>query len=126
MPESYVHPAIVRKAFPLLNDGHFESAVLQAFKQIEVEVREKANAPADEVGVKLLRRAFNPASGPLTDMNLPTAEREAFSNYISGAYGYYKNPRSHRDQELDFVSAFDRIVVASDLLKAIEKSVNSD
>ena len=31
MPEIYVHPAIVKKSFPLLNNGQFESAVLQAF-----------------------------------------------------------------------------------------------
>jgi hypothetical protein len=53
---------------------------------------------------------------------LPKAEREAFCNYIAGAFGFYKNPCSHRDIELDFISAFDRIVVASDLLKAIESA----
>jgi len=38
MPESYVHPTIVRKSFALLNDGQFESAVLQAFKTIETSI----------------------------------------------------------------------------------------
>jgi len=53
---------------------------------------------------------------------LPKAEREAFCNYIAGAFGFYKNPCSHRDREMDFLSAFDRMVVASDLLKVIENA----
>jgi len=122
MPETYVHPLIVKKSFSLLNDGQFESAVLQAFKIIEIRIREKINATSEHVGVKLIRKAFNPDNGPLADHELPISEREAFCNYIAGAFGFYKNPCSHRDVEMDFISAFDRIVVASDLLKVIENA----
>lgn len=122
MPETYVHPLIVKKSFSLLNAGQFESAVLQAFKTIETRIREKINSTPEEYGIKLIRKAFHTENGPLTDFKLPKAEREAFCNYIAGAFGFYKNPCSHRDIELDFSSAFDRIVVASDLLKAIENA----
>jgi uncharacterized protein (TIGR02391 family) len=122
MPETYVHPLIVKKSFSLLNEGQFESAVLQAFKAIETILRERIKATPEDYGIKLIRKAFNPESGPLTDHELPKAEREAFCNYIAGAFGFYKNPCSHRDIELDFISAFDRIVVASDLLKAVENA----
>ena len=67
MPETYVHPLIVEKSFSLLNGGQFESAVLQAFKTIETRLREKINATPEEYGIKLIRKAFNPESGPLTD-----------------------------------------------------------
>lgn len=122
MPETYVHPLIVKKCFALLNGGQFESAVFQAFKSIETNIRKKIKAPSDLVGVKLIRKAFSPDVGPLTDKGLPIAEREAFCNYIAGAFGFYKNPCSHRDVDMDFISAFERIVVASDLLKVIEES----
>jgi uncharacterized protein (TIGR02391 family) len=122
MPETYVHPIIVKKSFTLLRNGQFESALLQAFKTIETSIRKRINADPQDVGVKLIRKAFNPENGPLTDYDLPKAEREAFCNYIAGAFGYYKNPCSHRDVAMDFISAFDRIVVASNLLKVIEKS----
>jgi len=122
MPETYVHPLIVRKSFRLLKDGQYESAVLQAFKTIETRIRKRISADPEDVGVKLIRKAFNPENGPLTDYDLPKAEREAFSNYIAGAFGYYKNPCSHRDVEMDFISAFERIVVASDLLKIVQNS----
>jgi hypothetical protein len=65
MPETYVHPLIVRKSFSLLNDGQFESAVLQAFKTIETRIRWKIKATPDFFGVKLIRKAFNPENGPL-------------------------------------------------------------
>ena len=122
IPTTYVHPQIIEKSFALLQNGEFESAVLQAFKTIETNIREKIGAEPEEVGIKLIRRAFNPENGELTNYKLPKSERESFANYIAGAFGYYKNPCSHRDIEMDFISAFDRIVVASDLLKVIDKS----
>lgn len=106
----------------MLRRDEFDSAVLQAFKTIETAIRKKMNADPEEIGVKLIRKAFNPDNGFLTDYGLPKAEREAFSNYIAGAFGYYKNPCSHRDVEMTFLSAFERIVVASDLLKSVEKA----
>lgn len=122
VPQAYIHPMIVDKCFKLLQEGEFESAVLQAFKAIEISIREKISAETEEVGIKLIRRAFNADNGALTNFALPKVEREAFSNYISGAFGFYKNPCSHRDIEMDFIAAFDRIAVASDLLKTIEQS----
>lgn len=121
IPTTYVHPQIIAKSFSLLQNGEYESAVLQAFKTLETNIREIISANSDEVGIKLIRKAFHPKNGKLTNYKLPLAEREAFSNYIAGAFGYYKNPCSHRDVEMDYISAFDRIVVASDLLKIIDK-----
>ncbi|TXR51410.1 TIGR02391 family protein [Reinekea thalattae] len=120
MPESYVHPVIVKKCFSLLNSGEFESAVIQAFKAIETTTREKIGAPDDMFGERLLKKAFNPDEGVLTNYNLPKSERFSFLNYITGAFSFYRNSSTHRDIELDFVTAFDRIAVASDLLKTIE------
>ena len=123
MPETYVHPLIVRKSFRLLHAGQFESAVMQAFKSVETRIREEIGADADEIGVKLIRRAFHPENGPLTDLSLPRGERESLCHYAAGAFGYYKNPCSHRDVEMDFISAFERSVVASDLLKIAEQAI---
>jgi len=124
LPQTYIHRKIIEKSFGLLESGHFESAVLQAFKCIETRIREIIGADQDEVGVRLIRKAFNPENGILTNYELPMAEREGFVGYIAGAYAYYKNPCSHRDVELDFISTFDRIAVASDLLKIIDNSIS--
>lgn len=120
MPETYVHHVIVKKCFSLLSSGEFDSAVIQAFKAIETTTREKIGAPIDMFGERLLKKAFNPDDGALTNHTLPKSERFAFLNYITGAFSFYRNSSSHRNVDLDFISTFDKIVVASDLLKAIE------
>lgn len=120
MPQSYVHPTIIKKCFALLGNHEYESAVLQAFKSIEVSVREKIGAPADCFGERLLKKAFNPDDGVLTNYEIPKAERFAFLNYVTGAFSFYRNSSSHREVDLDFISAFKKIVVASDLLTAVE------
>lgn len=123
LPSVYVHKKIINKSFKLLSNNEYESAVLQAFKIIETTIREKIEAEPEEVGVKLIRKAYHPENGQLTDYKIPKAEREAFTHYMAGAFGYYKNPCSHREVELTFVEAFERIVVASDLLKKIDPEI---
>lgn len=125
-PETYVHPLIIKKCFSLLNNSEFESAVLQAFKAIETSIRKKINATSELYGNRLIRKAFNANDGLLTDHSLSKAERDAFCNYIVGAFSFYRNPSSHRDINMDFISAFDKIVVASDLIKTIELAKLND
>ena len=40
-------------------------------------------------------------------------------NYMAGAFGFYKNPCSHRDVDMDFIQAFERIFLSNYLLKII-------
>ena len=120
LPSSYVHPDVMDKSFKLLAKRQFESAVLQAFKCIEIRIRKKTGFSKDEVGIKLIRKAFDPNKGILANQSIPIAEREAMANYIAGAYGFYKNPCSHRDVEMEFLEAFERIVIASNILKLVE------
>lgn len=121
IPSALLHPTIIDRAFPLLTGGEFESAVLQAFKSVEVRVRAAAGLGADDVGTSLMRVAFDPKKGPLMDKGLPAAEREALSHLFAGAMGLYKNPCSHRDVKLSFEEAFEMVLLASHLLKIIDK-----
>ena len=122
IPSAYMHPDIMDRSFELMAKRQFESAVLQAYKCIEIKIREITNSSKDEYGVRLIRKSFDPQKGKLTNFDLPVGEREALSNYIAGAYGLYKNPCSHRDVKMSFYEAFEKIVVASNILKIIEES----
>ena len=102
MPESYVHPILIKKCFALLKTGEFDSGIIQAFKAIEILTREKIGASNDIFWERLLKKAFNADDGILTDMKLPKSERCAFLNYITGAFSFYRNSSTHRDLELDF------------------------
>jgi hypothetical protein len=53
------------------------------------------------LGVKLIREAFKPRSGPLTDPAADGGEQVARTELFAGAIGCYKNPHSHRDVDLD-------------------------
>jgi hypothetical protein len=77
VPETYIHPRIAKASLHLLNSGDYQSAVFKAFRAVETGIRRRKKSSADDVGVTLIRRAFHPDSGPLTDSELPRAEREA-------------------------------------------------
>lgn len=66
-----------------------------AFVLVEDTVKTDSGI-AREIGVNLMRAAFNPNSGPLTKMALPMAERERMVELFAGAIGTFKNPHSHR------------------------------
>ncbi len=120
LPKQLLHPTIAQKVWSLFLRGEYDTAVFQAFKDVEVAVREAAGFSANEVGVSLMRAAFHPDSGPLTDSNVPTAEREAMQHLFAGAIGLYKNPHSHRNVSIDAPRAVEMIILASHLLDIVE------
>jgi uncharacterized protein (TIGR02391 family) len=121
IPSALLHPVIIDRAFPLLTAGHYESAVFQAYKAVEVRVRAAARLTADNVGTALMRSAFDARKGSLSDKRMPTAEREAMAHLFAGSIGLYKNPCSHRDVDLDFADTFEMVLLASHLLKIVDK-----
>ena len=121
VPTLLFHPLIVKKAYPAMRREEFDTAVFRAFKAVEVQVRNYSKLPADVVGTTLMRKAFDPESGLLTDKTLPKAEREALSHLFAGSIGCYKNPHSHRDVELTFNEAFEMLLVASHLLQVLDR-----
>ena len=97
IPRKSLDPVLANKVYPLFIRGDYDTAVFQAFKEVEIRVREAASLPQDLFGVDLVRNAFNPENGKLTDMTSIKAEREAKSHLFAGALGLFKNPSSHRD-----------------------------
>jgi uncharacterized protein (TIGR02391 family) len=73
-----------------------DEAVFAAFKAVEEAVRRAGGFAASDIGVSLMRKAFDKNTGPLADMSHPAAERDALAHLFAGAIGLYKNPHSHR------------------------------
>jgi uncharacterized protein (TIGR02391 family) len=96
LPPDPLHPRLVQKIWGSFIRGDYESAIFQAFKEVEIAVREGAVLGPSEIGVALMRRAFDPRSGALREPSAPHGEREALSHLFAGAIGYCKNPTSHR------------------------------
>lgn len=129
LPLELLQPTLAEKVWPQFLRGDHDVAVFQAFKEVEVAVRNAANTKGakfadDLVGQKLMRQAFHPDNGPLADMSLVASEREAEMHLFAGAIGHAKNPTSHRDVNLSPQEAARLVVFASHLLDIIEQRLS--
>ena len=80
LPRQLLHPAIAGKVVALFIRGDYDTAVFQAFKEVEVAVRVKGKFAETDVGTKLMRKAFDKDTGPLRDPNAEDpGEREAMA-----------------------------------------------
>ena len=96
-------------------------AVFQAFREVEIAVREAAGYVSTDHGVPMMRKAFKPQGGPLTDQNNPDeGEREALAALFAGAIGSYKNPYSHRHEHIQADEAVEMIMLANHLLRIVD------
>ena len=120
LPVGLVHPEILEKSHAAFMRGDHDIAVFAAFKVIEVAVREACGFSDGELGVPLMRKAFHPETGPLTDKSVIAAEREAVASLFAGAIGAAKNPPSHREFEMSKAEAARLILFASHLLSIVE------
>jgi uncharacterized protein (TIGR02391 family) len=120
LPRKLLHPVLAQRVWPAFLRGEYDTAVFQAFKQVEVSVRQAAGGGAIDIGVPLMRKAFDPTNGPLTDTSQPVAEREALCHLFAGAIGIYKNPSSHRQMEIGAEECVELVVLASHLMRVVE------
>ena len=115
-------PSLASKVYPLFVRGDYDTSVFQAFKEVEVRVRIASGLSDEDYGVPLVRKAFNPENGPLTDNTQIQSEREATANLFAGSIGLFKNPASHRDVDLtDPQECADLVYLANQLLRMVER-----
>ena len=91
LPKQSLHPLIEQKVWSAFIRGEYDSAVFEGFKQVEISVRTAGRFSDTDYGVGLMRDAFRPATGPLTNKQAPTGEQQALSDLFAGAIGSYKN-----------------------------------
>ncbi|GAM99154.1 phage protein [alpha proteobacterium U9-1i] len=119
LPRFLLHDAFAERVWLHFARGHYDTAVFEAMKEVEVAVREAGSYGAAEIGVPLMQKAFG-KSGPLADANALAAERDALCFLFAGAIGSYKNPQSHRHVKLDAKEAAQIVLLASHLLTIVD------
>ena len=121
LPKEILHPKIADVVWGAFIRGEFDGAAFHAMKAVEVSVRSAAGLGDELVGVALMRKAFSPENGPLTDMESEKGERQGRMDFFAGAIGSYKNPHSHRDVNLDDPKeALEIVYLANHLLRIVD------
>src|SRR5712692_2142510 len=122
LPRGQLHPVIASRVYPAFLRGEYDTAIFQAFREVEVAVRQAGGYSAGDVGTPLMRAAFNVPHGPLTDKNVIAAEQQAMSDLFAGGIGLFKNPTSHRSQTgIGPAEAVEIIMLASLLLRLVDR-----
>jgi uncharacterized protein (TIGR02391 family) len=122
LPDLLLHERIRQVCIDIFNTGHHQAAVFEAFRILEVAIREAAGFGQHEHGEAMINNAFNEKTGgPLVDATLPESEQRAMRFLMIGSNGLFRNPRGHRDVELDDPKeAAELLIVASHLLRMVE------
>ena len=115
-------PELVEKCSDHFYGAKYDDCILNAAKVVEVKVRAAAGLSAEDIGVKLMRKAFKPES-PILKFSDVTAEQEAAMNLFCGFIGFFKNPHSHKFLNVtDPLTAFEIISMANHLFSLVDKA----
>jgi uncharacterized protein (TIGR02391 family) len=117
------HPALPDAAWNAFTVGDYDLAIFETFKSVEVAVRTKGGFTSMDFGADLMKKAFDPDSGPLRDKAAPRPRRKARCDLFTGAFGEIRNPKGHNDPTItDAVVAAEELMAAGVLRRIVDNA----
>ncbi len=119
--EEMLHPLLHGRIFGYFTTDDLGTAVFEAFKAVEIEVRTAGSCATKEMGKALMFKAFAPG-GPLSKPSDDKADCEALSGLFAGALSRFRNPGAHTNRTFeDVLEAKEELMLASRLLRIIDE-----
>lgn len=92
-----------------------DKAVFEAFRRLESIVVKRAGLPAGAAGKEVFRKAFRGAGASLIWPDVPVAEVEGRAQLFEAVFMAYRNPRAHRDEEVDIGRTYREFYLVNEL-----------
>lgn len=124
-PSDHIHPILVAETRHSFVRGRFYSAVFDAARVVEDEVRKACGLDSSSRGQRLMADAFHIENGPLTDSSESKSEREGLRSLATGFMARFRNATGHSRPDLEPDEAIDAIHSASYLLRIVESRSSS-
>jgi uncharacterized protein (TIGR02391 family) len=121
LPKNFLHPVIAQEAAPIFRTGKYDSAVYEAFKQVEIAVKDASGLPL--IGADLMKQAFTSkgTTGPLTDPSADGSEKEGIMFVFAGAIQLFRNATGHNNVLMEPRQAAALIIHASTLMYLVDE-----
>ena len=119
--EEMLHPLLRGRIFSYFVNDDLGTAVFEAFKTVEIEVRTAGGYSEKEHGKALMFRAFS-QGGRFAKPNDDKSDCEALSGLFAGALSRFRNPGGHTNRTFeDVLEAMEELMLASRLLRIIDE-----
>lgn len=123
----HLHPEIIEASGGLFADGHYASAILEAFKWVELRVRSQSGLRGS--GQDLMARAFTGEPPPIDvrveDGQSGDDEQEGFRFLFMGAVRGIRNPKAHEAiSQIDPQRTLEYLGFASILMRRLDDAVD--
>lgn len=120
--ERNIHPDISSVSIKLFDDGHYSQATFEAFKFIDIKVKNLSSI--NDSGYKLMMSAFAENNPKIKLTTLATQseidEQMGYKFIFAGAMSAIRNPRGHEINVDPIGRCLDHLSLASVLLRRLE------
>ena len=114
---------LMRSVKPLFIRGDYDTAVFRAFKEVEVRVRKRSGLSREDIGNRLMKKAFGPP-GFLATAEGHSSDQDSLRDLFCGAISFCKNPSSHHEVQFENPrEVVDMICFANQLLRIVDRLV---